>query len=246
MSTTTKLSDEIERRLTASAGYDSLVQFHCASSPRSDAVRRDPAPPARARISCTSCRPNVSSRRERQLERRALHVVDEDVQVVGIDQRVLRRRIEEVRRVARDELIERRAARHHHRRRRLGAPAGAARALPRRRDRARIAGHHETSSAPMSMPSSSALVETTARTAPSRSPFSISRRRSRQIAAAIAADPLGHARRALEIVLQIRRQDLGREAALREDDQLQVALQELARDPARLARDTNAGCRAAG
>ena len=38
--------------------------------------------------------------RERQLERRALHVVDEDVQVVGIDQRVLGRGVEEERRMA--------------------------------------------------------------------------------------------------------------------------------------------------
>ena len=40
------------------------------------------------------------ARRERQLEGRALHVIDEDVQVVGIDQRVLGRRVEEVRRIA--------------------------------------------------------------------------------------------------------------------------------------------------
>ena len=48
--------------------------------------------------------------RERQLERRALDVVDQDLQVVRIDERVLGRRVEEVRRVADDELVERRAA----------------------------------------------------------------------------------------------------------------------------------------
>jgi hypothetical protein len=52
---------------------------------------------------------------ERQLERRALHVVHEDVQVVGIDERVLGRGVEEIRRVAHDELIDRRAAGHEHR-----------------------------------------------------------------------------------------------------------------------------------
>ena len=81
-------------------------------------------------------------RRERQLERRALDVIDEDVQVVGIDERALGRRVEEIRRVADDELIERRAAGHHHRRRAARPPPGAARALPRGGNRARIAGHH--------------------------------------------------------------------------------------------------------
>ena len=88
----------------------------------------------------------------------------------------------------------------------------------------------------MSMPSSSALVETTARTPPSRSPFSISRRLQRQVAAAVAADPLRRRPAPLEVVLQIRRQDLGGQAALREHDELQVSLQELRRDAARLAQ----------
>ena len=49
-------------------------------------------------------------RGERQLERRAFHMIDEDVQVVGIDQRPLWRRVKEVLRVPDHELIERRAA----------------------------------------------------------------------------------------------------------------------------------------
>src|SRR5262249_60472806 len=48
-------------------------------------------------------------RRKRQLERRALEVIDEDVQVVRVDERVLRGPTEEVGRIADDELIERRA-----------------------------------------------------------------------------------------------------------------------------------------
>ena len=51
--------------------------------------------------------------RERELERRALDVIDENVQVVWIDQRALRRRIEEVRGMADDELIKRSARRDH-------------------------------------------------------------------------------------------------------------------------------------
>ena len=43
----------------------------------------------------------------------------------------------------------------------------------------------------------------------------------RQVAAAIAANQLGHAGHVLEILFQIGRQDLGREPALRKDDDLQ-------------------------
>ena len=53
-------------------------------------------------------------RREWQLEGGAFDVIDQDVEIVRIDQRVLRRSVEKVRRIANDELIERRAAGHHH------------------------------------------------------------------------------------------------------------------------------------
>ena len=53
---------------------------------------------------------------ERQLERGAFHMVDEDMQVIGVDERVLGRRVEEIGRIPHDELIERRAARDEDRR----------------------------------------------------------------------------------------------------------------------------------
>src|SRR5690606_18558638 len=52
----------------------------------------------------------------------------------------------------------------------------------------------------------------------------------RQVSTPIAADHLARSRRAVERVLQIRRQDLDRETALREDDHLEVLLEELHRD----------------
>jgi len=55
----------------------------------------------------------------------------------------------------------------------------------------------------------------------------------RQIAAPVSANLFVRSRWAAEIVLEIRRQDLGRQAALREHDRLQLALQELGREPAR-------------
>ena len=88
----------------------------------------------------------------------------------------------------------------------------------------------------MSMPSSSAFVETTARTEPSRSPFSISRLLQRKVAAPVAANTLWRPRRIFEIVLQIRRQDLGGQAALREHDQLQVAFEEFRGNAPRFAQ----------
>src|SRR4029078_4559125 len=53
----------------------------------------------------------------------------------------------------------------------------------------------------------------------------------RQVASAVASNALGAARCVFEVVLQICGQNLGRRPALREDDQRQVALQKLRRDP---------------
>src|SRR5262249_54532491 len=78
VSTTTKLSDEIDRRLTASAGYDSLVQVHCPGElsderrsvsvcwssdtcPRSCPRYTSPCSASTPRISCTSCLLNDSA-----------------------------------------------------------------------------------------------------------------------------------------------------------------------------------------
>ena len=77
-----------------------------------------------------------------QLERRALYMIDKDVEVVRIDQRVLRRRVEEIRRMPDDELIDRRAARNEHRSRATASASRTPGSLPRRRDGARIPGHH--------------------------------------------------------------------------------------------------------
>ena len=144
VSTTTKLSDDTDRRLTASAGYDSFVQVHwrVVSRRRRRPSMHEPLLGEHAEDFLHVVPAERFVGRERQLERRALDVIDEDVQVVGIDQRPLGRGVEEVRRVADDELIERRAARDHHRRRPAGAAAGAPGALPRRGNRPRIAGHH--------------------------------------------------------------------------------------------------------
>ena len=142
VSTITKLSEDTDRRLTASAGYDSLVQFQVdelVARPHPPDARA-PARPAGQDLLHVVTAERFAAR-ERQLERGAFDVIDEDVQVVGIDERPFRRGVEKVRRVADDELIERRAARHHDRGRSARAAPGASGALPRRGNRARIAGH---------------------------------------------------------------------------------------------------------
>ena len=130
VSTITKLSEDTDRRLTASAGYDSFVQVHCVSA---RLLERPAACPVHepllrqdAEYLLQVVAPEGFRARERQLEGRALDVIDQDMQVVGIDQRPLGRAIEEIRRVTDHELVQRRAARHHARRPtcRPGAPRG--------------------------------------------------------------------------------------------------------------------------
>ena len=171
---------------------------------------------------------------ERELERGALHVVDEDVQVVGVDERVLRRAVEEIRRIAHDELVDRRAARDQHGRRSRRPPAGAAGPLPCRGNRARIASHHadvEGADVDAQLQRIGGNDGADLRFAQPALDFAAA---VRQIAATIAADHVRRSRRTVERILQIGREDLHREPALRKDDQLQVVTQELERDTARL------------
>jgi hypothetical protein len=76
---------------------------------------------------------------EGQLERRALEVLDQDLRVRRVDARRLHPAVQQVVRVAREVLVERRARRDHHGDAPGAPPAGAAEALPRPRDRAGVA-----------------------------------------------------------------------------------------------------------
>ncbi len=69
--------------------------------------------------------------RQRQLERRAFHVGQQDFEIVGVDTGMLRRLAEEVLRVFNDVLVERRARCHQYGRGRALPPSGPAGALPR-------------------------------------------------------------------------------------------------------------------
>ena len=158
--------------------------------------------------------------RERQLERGALHVVDEDVQVVGIDQRVLGRGIEEIRGIADNELIERRAAGDEHGRRPTAPSSRTSGSLPRGGDRPGVTGH-DTDVERADVDAELQRVGRDDRAhAPLAQPFFNLAAALRQVTTAIAPNLILRAWLAAEIVLQVCRQDLGRQATLGEHDQL--------------------------
>ena len=170
---------------------------------------------------------------KRQLERRALDVIDEDVQVVGIDQRPLRRAIEEIRRVADNELIERRAARDEDGGRPAGAATRASRPLPGGGNRAGIPGHHRH----VERADVDAELERVGRH--HRADRTLAQALLdlaapvRQVPATVPANALGRAGVLFEVVLQVRGQDLGGQSALRKHDDLQLALEKLRGDTPR-------------
>src|SRR5258708_11129792 len=76
-----------------------------------------------------------------QFERSTFQMIDEDFQIVGLDEGVLRRVAEEIVGMAHDELIERRGGSHQHGARASAAAATPPRAPPGCGEGARIAGH---------------------------------------------------------------------------------------------------------
>src|SRR5207248_988785 len=134
------------------------------------------------------------------------------------------------------ELIERRAARNHHRRRGPAPASCPPGALPCGGNRSRIAGHYGDVERADDDPELERVGrDDGAHLAVAKSLLDLAAP-VRQVAAAVAANPIGRAWQPGEILLQVRRQQLGRQPALREDDQLQIPLQELRRDAARLAQ----------
>ena len=81
-------------------------------------------------------------RREWKLERGAFQMVDQDFQIVGLDERVLRRAAEEIIRMLHDELIHRRGGCHENRAGAAAAASCAAGALPGGGDRTWVASEH--------------------------------------------------------------------------------------------------------
>ena len=134
------------------------------------------------------------------------------------------------------ELIQRGAAADEDGRGSAAAAAGAAGPLPRRGNRAGIARHH-TDVERADVDAELQRVRGHHRAdAPFPQAFLDLAPALRQVPAAIAADLLARSRRPVEVVLEIGRQNLRRQTALREDDDLQLPLEELRRDATRFGQ----------
>ncbi len=167
---------------------------------------------------------------EGQFECRALDMCEKDLKIVWVDQRVFRRRVKKVRRMTDDELIEGRTRSHEDGCGATAAPAGPARSLPCRRYGARVTGHDGH----IECPNVDAKLERVGRYHAAHAPFPQASFNlatpARQIAAPVAANDLIVGRRTAEIILEVGRQDLSRQTALREHDCLKVPAQELCCD----------------
>src|SRR5439155_2967282 len=119
----------------------------------------------------------------------------------------------------------------HHGRRAARAPSRASGPLPRGRDRGRVSRHDtDVERADVDAELERVRRDNRANDSVAQSLFDFAPA-LRQITAAIPSNPsLAGPRTLLEIVLEVRRQDLRRQAALREDDQLEVPLEKLRRD----------------
>src|SRR5262249_13659050 len=151
----------------------------------------------------------------------------------GVDQGMFGRGVEKVRGVSDDELVERGAAGHHDGRRSARSPSGAAGALPGGRNRPWIArqdGDVERADIDAQLESvrgddspdgtvTKALLDLTTVVG--------------QIAAPVATDTIRGAWHSPEVVLQIRRENLGGQAALRKHDELKVAPEKFTGDAPR-------------
>ena len=171
--------------------------------------------------------------RERQLERRGPEVRQEDVDVLGVEARLLRGAVEEVLGMARHEPVDGARARDEDRDADVPAAPGAAHLLPRRGDRAGIAGQDRGVEAPDVDPELERVrrddAEDVARPQPGldRPPL------VRQVAAAVPAHALVLAASFAHRFAQRREQQLDRDPRAAEDDRLAAGAQERQRRPMR-------------
>ena len=182
---------------------------------------------------------------EGQFKRSTLHVGEQDVQVVRVDERVFRRRVKKVVGITRDKLIDRRTRRHQHRRRSPRPSPRAARSLPCGGDGSRVAGHNrhvEGTDVDAELQRAGGhhapyvpIPQTTFNLTPSQW----------EISPAVSTNDLRSAGRSGKRVLHVRRQNFGGQPALREHDDLQATLQKFDGDTACLGqiRPSNAELR---
>ena len=168
-------------------------------------------------------------RADGKLERGAFQMIDENLEIVRLDERVFGRIAEEIVRVADDELIERRRGSDQHGAGAARAAAGAAGALPGRSDRAGIAGEHGgVERADVDAELERAGRDHTANAALAEAALDLASFTG-EVAAAIAANRLRLRRRMWIGLFEISQQEFRVQAAVGENNGLQVAFQKFLR-----------------
>src|SRR5215475_163094 len=162
---------------------------------------------------------------ERKFECRALKVIDEDMNVVGIDKPHLRRLVQKIVRVIDNELIERCAGGHKYGNRHSTAASGSADPLPARCDRPRITCKHRHVQAPdIDSQFQSVCRNHSANAALAQSTLDLPAL-VRQVSAAISNDRFLRDRPLIESLLQVANEDFRDKAAVREYDGWNLPLQ---------------------
>ncbi len=171
---------------------------------------------------------------EGQLVGGAFQVVEQDIEVVGVDQRLLRRLPEEVLRVGDDVLVQRVGRRHHDQKRHAPPPPGAPGLLPGGGDGAGVAAQH----AGVELADVDAQLQRVGGhhggDAP-RPQFPLDLTPlGGQVAAAIAPHPARVAQRVADHVLEVAREHLHREPGASEHDVLDARPEQVRGDVAGL------------
>src|ERR1700674_590196 len=156
-------------------------------------------------------------------------MIDEDFEIVGLNEGVLRRVAEEIVGMAHDELIERRGGSYQHGARASAAAAGTAGALPGSGDGARIAGHYDgIEGADINAELERAGRDDTADFSIAEAAFDFAAF-VRQVAATIAANGFWFSRQPGIRLLQISEENFRVQARIGEDHRLQIVFQEFLR-----------------
>ena len=226
----TTFSGAAVRRLTSEAGKFSELQY------------QRPSPACRMCPSSRDEREEVVDRPgtehvaglERALERGAAQVGEQHVEVVRVDPRLLGRALEEELRVVDDVLVDRRAGRDEDPDARLEPATGPPELLPRRRDRARVAGEHrdvqgaDVDAELERVRRDDAEDLAVAQAALDRAAL------GRQVAAAIAADPRSRPEILAERLADAGQEDLDRDPRPPEHDRLAARPEERQRPALRM------------
>ena len=166
-----------------------------------------------------------------QFKSRALQMIDQNLCIVRVDRRPLRRLSKKIFRVLDDELVERCRARHHHGQRRVLTAARAARSLPGRGNRTGIAGKDNRIERTNVHPQFQRIRRHHSAYVPrTQLGFNLPPL-LRQVAATIPADHALRGRPLLDRILQIGDQNFGSQPVIGEHERLLTALDRLDRDP---------------